>query len=185
MIKLFINIGSVALFVSVLISCSEEISTQKYRHVETIDLDHGLFNLHTIIEGDAHSGKKFSRADVGNNFGLGYSLALPDTLIGKSMAVNVSGWTRTGDLSNGCDLVLTVTSNDSILLWSGCMAKEVMKNPNEWSFVSKEFVLPTEMTSKNNVYINVMAHNVEAKSFFDVDDIKVEYKEIDVETDKE
>jgi hypothetical protein len=65
------------------------------------------------------------------------------------------------------------------------MAKEVMKNPNEWSFVSKEFVLPTEMTSKNNIYINVMAHNIEAKSFFDVDDIKVEYKEIDVETDKE
>jgi hypothetical protein len=152
-----------------------------FRQVTAIDLEygHGLFNYQTVIEGtDAHSGKRFARLEPGTNFGLGYAYLIPDSLKGKVLSVNITAWTRTGDLSNTCDLAVTCTSNDSITLWSGCNAKEFMKNPNEWSQVVRSIIVSREVTAKPNSYINVMMHNVDAKSYFDMDDLKIEYLEV-------
>lgn len=183
--KSVIYFGIIVLFVSLLSSCSEEAPRQKFKHVETIDLDRSFINLQTIIEGDAHTGKKFSRADVGNNFGLGYSYLIPDTLKGKDLLVTINAWVRTGDLGNNCDVILSSTSNDSILLWTGCSIKDFLRNPNEWTTITKSVVVPAAVTSKNNAYINVIGHNIDAKSFLDIDDLVIEYKEIESEKEAE
>jgi hypothetical protein len=177
--KIALTILSLLTLGLIIISCEGgEIKKETFKHKETIDMDHGLFNYNSIIEGDAHSGKKFSRANAGNNFSLGYSYQLPDSLKGKSIAVNVTGWVRTGDLTNTCDIAVTATSNDSILLWTGCNIKEFIKNANEWTQISRSITFTPDITSKGNVYFNVMGHNIDAKSFFDMDDLNVEYVEV-------
>ncbi len=180
----FIN-GVFILMSILIVSCSSEPVKEKYRHVETIDFDKSFLNLNTLIEGDAHTGKKFSRADVGNNFGFGYTYAIPDSLKGKDLVVSINAWVRTGDLGNNCDLVLSCTSSDSILLWTGCGIKESLKNPNEWTLISKTIPVNANLTAKNNFFINVLGHNIDAKSFFDIDDLVVEYKEVEAQKEAE
>lgn len=159
-------------------SCSST-EVAPFRQVTNIDLDHGIFNYQTVIEGtDAHSGKKFARVDSASSFGLGYSYLIPDSLRGKVISVTIDAWTRTGDMSNNLDVVVSCTTNDSIALWTGCNAKEFMKNPNEWSNMVRNIIIPATITSAPNTYINVMMHNIDAKSYFDMDDLKIEYLEV-------
>jgi hypothetical protein len=160
-------------------SCDGGSASAAFRQVETIDMDHGIFNYHSIIEGtDAHSGKKFARVDSGAGFGLGYIYQIPDSLKGKVLTVNIDAWTRSGDLSNVCDIVVTCNSGDSTSFWTGCAINEFMKNPNEWSHVVRTLTIPASVTSLGNTNINVMMHNIDAKSYFDMDDLKVEYREV-------
>jgi hypothetical protein len=173
--KLFFILPFAAMLV--LNSCSEEEVQIPFRHVQEIDLDHGVLNYQTVVDGDAHTGKKFSRITPGNNFGLGYSYALADSLKGKAIAVTVNAWVRSGDLANNVDLAVTATQGETVLQWSGCNMKEFIKNPNEWTKVSRTIVVPSETTSKGNIYLNVIAQNIDAKSFFDVDDLNIEFTE--------
>ncbi|MCD6066797.1 MAG: hypothetical protein K0S33_1623 [Bacteroidetes bacterium] len=159
--------------------CGSTPESAPFRQVENIDPDHWIYNYNTVIEGaDGHTGKKFSRADSANSFGIGYSYLIPDSMKGKAFSVTVDAWVRSGDLSHVCDIALTCTSNDSITLWTGCGAKEFLKNPNEWTQVIRTITVPADITSKNNTYINVISHNIDQRSFFDVDDMKIEYREL-------
>ncbi len=156
-----------------LLSCQEEEEPQLFSQAQIFDIDNGVFNTNSYIEaGDAHSGKKFSRADVGNNFGFGYAYNIPDSLAGKELFVDVDAWVRTGDVSNGCELILSASTKDSIVLWTGCGAKKVIQAPNQWSNVVATIAIPANLTALPNFKITVLAHNAEAKSYFDVDDLK-------------
>jgi hypothetical protein len=160
-------------------SCEEdEQAPPLYKHALNFDIDHGVINPQSYIEvADAHSGKKISRADVGTNFGFGYSMSLPDSLTGRTVIIDVDGWVRTGDLSNGCELIVSANSRDSLMLWMGCGAKQLMKAPNEWTNVKHTVILNPNLTSKPDLIISILAHNVDAKSFFDVDDLKITFSE--------
>lgn len=159
---------------------NEEPKPETFSHYANFDFDRGLFNTQTIIEGnDAHSGTKYSRATTGNNFGIGFSYSLPDSLKGKQVYVSVNAWTRTGDVANANDIILSLTKNDSILLWVNCNFREFLKNANEWTDCKRIISLPSNLTDLDNVFINVMAHNIDAKTYFDVDDLSIRYFESD------
>lgn len=160
------------------ISCQEEEEPALFKQTQIFDIDNGVFNTNTYVEGpDAHSGKRFSRADVGNNYGFFYSYILPDSLIGKNVAVDLNVWVRTGDLSNGCEFVVSASSKDSIILWQGSGVKNAIKAANEWTNVNTTVIISSELTAKPNFKITLLAHNGDAKSFFDVDDLKVTFYE--------
>lgn len=155
------------------IACQEEPEPLSFSQTQVFDIDHGVFNTNTFIEGpDAHSGKMFSRANAGNNFGFGYSYILPDSMAGKDVAVDIDVWVRTGDVANGCEFVVSASSKDSIVLWVGCGVPKVIKTANQWSNVISTVDIPSSLTSKPDFKITLLAHNGMAKSFFDVDDLK-------------
>lgn len=165
---------SICLVTAIFISCQDEPEPSLFKQQLSFDIDNGVMNTNTYIEAnDAHSGKKYSRADVGNNYGFGYTYFLPDSLIGKLISVDVNAWVRTGDLSNKCDLIVSASSRDSVLLWLGTGSDKVMTAPNQWSNVSSVINLSPELTSKPNLRIMILSHNMDAKSYFDVDDINV------------
>lgn len=157
----------------ILTACQEEPEPLSFTQTQLFDIDHGVFNTNTYIDGpDAHSGKKFSRADIGNNYGFGYNYVLPDSLIGKDIAMDIDVWVRTGDITNGCEFVVSASSKDSIILWQGCGAPNAIKAANQWSNVISTVDIPSSLTSKPDFKITLLAHNGVAKSFFDVDDLK-------------
>ena len=83
---------------------------------------------------------------------------------------------RSGDVTNHNDIIVSLTKRDSILFWGECVAKEFIKDPDRWCEVERTICLPINLTSKGDVFINIMAHNADAKSYFDVDDLKIEIK---------
>lgn len=167
------SILSISLLSIFFIACQEEPEPNLFKQQLSFDIDNGVFNTNTYVDGnDAHSGKKFSRADVGNNFGFGYTYILPDSMVGKDIAVDVDAWVRTGDISNGCEFVVSASSKDSIVLWAGCGVPKVIKTANQWSNVIATVDLPAQLTAMPGFKITLLAHNGEAKSFFDVDDVK-------------
>lgn len=156
----------------------EELLSQNFSYTQVFDMDNGVTNTTSYIEGNnAHSGKWFSRTDSSVNFGFGYSYILPDSLMGRAVDLSVEGWVRTGDIKNNCELVISVSTPDSLYIWVGCDVKNAIKNPNEWTFVSNSFRVGPEITSKPNLKFTILAHNVDAKSYFDVDDVKLSIKE--------
>jgi len=156
----------------------EELLSQNFSLTQVFDMDNGITNTTSYKEGnDAHSGKWFSRTDSAINFGFGYSYILPDSLMGRALDLSVEGWVRTGDVKNNCELVISVSTQDSLYIWVGCGVKNAIKNANQWTLVSNNFRIGQEITSKPNLKITVLAHNVDAKSFFDVDDVKLSIKE--------
>jgi hypothetical protein len=159
-------------------SCSDEESEKiPFRHVEILDMDHGVFNVNTIIEGnDAHSGWKYSHTDSINIYGIGYTYSIPDSLRQDTLTLNVKAWVRKGDLNDNGDIVVSISNKDSVLLWTGCNAKEFVSAPNVWSQVDRTFNLPINLTSREDVYINIMSFNSGSRKAFDVDDLIFDIK---------
>lgn len=160
------------------ISCGDdEVKPIPFSQVEVFDMDHGVFGTNSIIEGaDAHSGKKFSRADINNTYGIGYTYALPDSLQNDTISVNINAWVRKGDLTNSGEIVVSVGNKDSVFLWLPCSAKDVISNVNQWSQLERVINLPLNVTSREGLFITVMSTNLDGKSFFDVDDLRFEVK---------
>ncbi|HRD37550.1 MAG TPA: hypothetical protein PLC65_02860 [Bacteroidia bacterium] len=162
-------------------SCEhDESKTVSFAYQQNFDFDNGPFNYNTIIENpSAHSGNKICRVDSGFNYGFGYSYFLPDSLFGKEIVVNLDAWVRSGDLTNNADIIMSAFVGDSCKLWLGFGAKEFIKEPNKWTNVKGRFNLSPAITSAENLKITVMAHNIDAKSYFDVDDLKIMFTEED------
>lgn len=158
----------------ILMSCEGgEEHVNLFRHVEKLDIDHGVLGWNTYMEGDAHSGNLFSRTGPGANFGFGYNYVLPDSLKGETVVVDVNAWVRSGDLSNNCELIISAAGRDSLLLWQGLGIRNAIKNANEWTNVKGTAILPAHMTYLNPFIVKVMAHNIDAKSYLDVDDCEI------------
>jgi len=106
------------------------------------------------------------------------------TLIGFSSCEHdesktVSFAYQQGDLTNNADIIMSAFVGDSCKLWLGFGAKEFIKEPNKWTNVKGRFNLSPAITSAENLKITVMAHNIDAKSYFDVDDLKIMFTEED------
>ncbi len=170
--KILIVISSLVFF-----GCGDdEKNAPLFKQIENLNMDN-ISNYNTIVESStAHSGKKICHIDSGNRFGLIYTFLIPDSLVGKNLVVNISAWIRTGNLNNNCDIICSVSRNDSILLWQGCNPKAILKTPNEWSNLTQGFVLNPKLI-KPNTTIYILLDNVDAKSYFDIDDLVITYSE--------
>jgi hypothetical protein len=70
-------------------------------------------------------------------------------------------------------LIVSVKSGDSLLIWQGLGVKNAIKNANEWTNAKGFVLIPPTMTNLGQMTISVLAHNVDGKSFFDVDDCQI------------
>ncbi|MGZ3883611.1 MAG: hypothetical protein ACXVP0_01470 [Bacteroidia bacterium] len=136
-------------------------------------------NLNTIVESPtAHSGKNVSRIDSGKDFGLIYTYNIPDSLVGKQLAVSVNAWVKSGNIENPGDLICSITnSRDSIMMWNGFGSKNVLTAPNQWANLTSTLTISKDITSKANITISVIAFN-SGKSYFEVDDLNISYFEL-------
>lgn len=162
-----------------LASCVQQDETSAtFSYQLSFDFDNGVTNTGSyVFRNDAHSGKAISRADSGVNFGFSYVYLIPDSLIGSNLTLDVDAWVRTGDLNNNCELIVSAFTGDSLLLWQGCGVKSFIKAPNEWTNINSSIKITPLITGNPGVKIKVLAHNVDAKSYFDIDDLKINLRE--------
>ncbi len=164
---------------SFFIGCSgdEEAKPASFKMNVNLNMDN-YNNLGCAVESpNAHSGKKICHLDSGVNFGFYYTFKIPDSLIGKALSVSIDSWIRSGKKENECGVVCTVNNaKDSLLLWHGLDGKAVITQPNEWSNLSGTFIIPSNMMI-SGYKINIMCYNSQASSYFDVDDLDVQFSE--------
>lgn len=156
------------------VSCGDDSAeASPFKYMVELNMDN-FGNTQTIMENpSAHSGTKICHVDSGQNFGLFYTLNVPDSLIGKALLISIESWIRTGKTDNGCGITCSVTlPKDSILFWHGLDGKTVISQPNEWSNLSGDFNIPSNVMQSGSK-INIMCLNGDAKSYFDVDDLTI------------
>jgi len=167
-------------FFSLIITCffiagcgDDSVEAPPFKHMVNLNMDN-FGNTQTIMESaTAHSGTKICHLDSGQGFGFFYSLNVPDSLIGKALSISIDSWIRTGKTDNGCGIVCSVTlPKDSIIFWQCLDGKTVIGQPNEWSNLSGDFILPSNVM-QSGAKINVICLNGDAKSYFDVDDLTI------------
>ncbi len=172
---IFISFALVALLTSCV---QQDENVQTFSYPLSFDFDNGVTNTSSyVFRDDAHSGRVISRADSGVNFGFSYIYAVPDSLIGRNLTLDIDAWVRTGDLNNNCELIVSAYTGDSLLLWQGCGVKSFLKAPNQWTNIRSSVGISPALTGNAGVKIKVLAHNVDAKSFFDVDDLNINLRE--------
>jgi len=161
------------------ICCSgdDEIEPAPFNMNVNLNMDN-FNNLGYVVESpNAHSGKKICHLDSGVNFGFYYSLNVPDSLIGKPLKISIDSWIRSGKKDNECGITCSVNSaKDSLMFWNGLDGRAVMAQPNEWSNLTGSFILPSNVMIPG-AKINIMCYNVQASSYFDVDDLNVQFSE--------
>jgi hypothetical protein len=163
-----------------LMSCGDDfIKSAPFKHVEILSMDN-LRNLNTIIESPtAHSGKNVCHVDSGQNYGLIYDYLLPDSLVGKQLAISFDTWVKTGKVENNCGILCSITnSKDSVIFWQHMSASEFIHASNEWNSMKNSFAIPLEVTSTPNIKISIIPLNADAKSYYEVDDLIITFNEV-------
>src|ERR1700752_1015033 len=61
----------------------------------SLNLENKVMGELTKTQGDAHSGQFFSRISQTMNYGMGYSLLIPDSINSKTIKIILEGWART------------------------------------------------------------------------------------------
>lgn len=165
----------------ILISCGDdEVRSPKFKHIENLNMDN-IRNVSTILESPtAYSGKNICHVDSGKSYGVIYDYLVPDSLVGKQLAVSIDAWVRTGDVANNCGIVCSITDKkDSVIFWLNTQANDVITTPNEWVNMKSTITIPSDVTSRTDIKISIMPVNVNAKSYFDVDNLLLTYFEIE------
>jgi hypothetical protein len=163
-----------------LVSCGDdEVKMPPFRYSQNLDMDN-IKNIMTIRESStAHSGRNVCHVDSGSNYGIIYTYPVPDSIVGKQLALDVDAWVRTGNVENNCEIVCSVACGDSVTYWGAIQTNEYIKTPNEWTNISKTIVIPKNSTSKPNSSISIITLNRAAKSYLEIDDLKINYYEVE------
>jgi hypothetical protein len=121
----------------------------------TNDLDQmiGWGEHHTIIKGNAHSGKYMTFVDTTMQYSFAFDLSF-DQLPNKSVKkLNASVWGKwmTGEVT----LVACIVSNGKSIAWNGLKFNQVTPNPDEWAKIEVPLDIPASVPtdSKINVYM--------------------------------
>src|SRR5438105_15138177 len=102
-IYLFSSIVLICFFIE---GCGDDnVESAAFKHSINLTMDN-FRNMNTIVESsDSHSGKKVCRMDSGQNYGLIYTINVPDSIVEKELSVSIDAWVRTGSKDNNCAIV--------------------------------------------------------------------------------
>jgi len=133
------------------------------------------------IEGDAHGGKYFSRADSANIYGAGISFNVPDSLLQKDIRVKINVWVRIGDL--GADkkyaFSLEEPGTGAVSNWQQVDFRSHVAEANKWINVTDSVTIPGNFVNKAGLIIKTYSFNPEGKSTLDCDDIELSFYKVE------
>lgn len=143
----------------------------------SIDMENGLTNQGTRIEGNAHSGKFYSRIDGNNQFGSGLSISLPDSLVTKRAKLIFSVWIRSNVLQTKGSMALSITKGITPVSWNIFMTAGAISEPNQWTLFRDSIELPKRIngcTYNKIALFSFIEKNAPEK--FDIDDLNITIK---------
>ncbi len=148
-------------------------------------LEKKLFDLESTdgakrIEGDAHSGKYFSRADSVDVYGVGTIYTIPDSLINKTIRVKFNGWVRLGDYKSDKKYAFSLEDGkNTIMEWVQLDFRDYIDEPNEWVHVEDDVLFPAVFIEKPGMIIKTYSYNSSGKSTLDCDDVELSFFKVE------
>lgn len=161
------------------VSCDDEpVVIEKKNYIETkIITVEDTTEKFTRIEGDAHSGKGFSRADSVNRYGTGITYNIHDSLIGKDLRLNINMWARSGNPGNHV-FAVALHEGDNIKHWAQIDLKNHIAELNKWTNVIDSLSIPGTAISNKGMVLKIYSLNPDGISNLDTDDIEIKFNSV-------
>jgi hypothetical protein len=125
----------------------------------------------SIIEGNAHSGKRFSRINNQHSLGLSYSSELPNFIKTKNFALEVEFYYRMQGITSKAIITVSLELKDS-LIFQQSVPVASDSAVNRWAIFRYRSLFPGNLPP-NSVLSVTLKQN--GKSAIDVDDYKISF----------
>lgn len=156
----------------------KEIEKLTFLSKRSIDLEDSLTKYK--IEGDAHGGKYFSRADSSNVYGQESVYNIPDSLQQKDIRVKLSSWVRIGDLSTDKKYGFSLEDGaNNVINWFQVDFRSHVSETNKWINVMDSITIPGNLINKPGMIVKMYPFNPDGKSHLDCDDIEMSFYKVD------
>ena len=134
----------------------------------------------TKIEGDAHGGKFYTKADSANPYANGFLFNINDSLIQKDIRIKINTWVRLGDLHHDQKYGFTLEDGKGKALnWAEINFISHVSETNKWVNVIDSVTIPGNLINMSGMIMKAFTFNPEAKSFLDCDDTELLYYSVE------
>lgn len=154
---------------------------QIFNNLELTDTVQPWINRNTIREGDAFSGRNFSRTDAENLFGLGWKGPVPSPFYSKNISLKITSMVRMGEGNGKVSMVISVMKADSVIFWVNKAFQNRIHTKEEWIGISDEIELPSNLTSAGRTLL-VYLWNEEGSVVCDLDDMELRFSELNFQS---
>ncbi|MBA4239245.1 MAG: hypothetical protein C0448_00860 [Sphingobacteriaceae bacterium] len=170
-----IKIVFVVWVTQLLVSCDRP-RNERITFLEKVHIDLESPSGANRTEGDAHSGKFFSRADSTNIYGVGMIYNIPDSLIAKTIRVKFNAWVRIGDITSDKKYAFSLEDGKGTCMeWVQIDFRDYIEEPNEWVNVIDSVLFPAVFIEMPGMIIKTYSYNSSAKSTLDCDDVELSF----------
>lgn len=178
--KKFIALSSLTLLCACSFSNTEgDISSDKIITINDFESVMGWnANTETIDKGRAHSGNYAIKVDQAHEFSLTYDAVLGEVTPAKPKTLHLEAWAfLASDKSTGIlgIQIMEPGADNKQIYGDGIKLGEAVKSYQEWVQVSKDFVLPEDITSAQHIRLSLW--RADASDLVLVDDVKLSVKE--------
>ena len=176
-------VGIICLSITGLItpSCEGTTEIEKVTFLEKRVLDaEDTVSRSAMVQGDAHSGKYFSRTSGANQYGMGTVFKITDSLVGKDLRVCVDFWVRTNNSQPQQSFAVALHDGDNVISWNEIMINKKQIPINQWVNVKDSITIPAYLISKAGLNVIAYPFNPKGIAVFDTDDITLIFKKLEI-----
>lgn len=177
--KNFTFLLSVALLGACSNDASDEISSDKIITANDFESVMGWnANTASLAKGNAHSGRYAIKVDQDHEFSLTYDAALGEVTPVKIKTIHLEAWAYLpSEKSTGMlgIQIMEPGANNKQLYGDGIKLGEAVKTYKEWVRVSKDFVLPENITAAQHIRLSLW--RADASDQVLIDDVQLSIKE--------
>lgn len=143
-----------------------------------VNMEHKVLNFdNTIMENTAHGGKFYSSVDSIQQYGVGYSYILADSLKTRNLTVYISAWVRESELPLEGSIAAAVETSKGNVAWVTFDAKnKALYKVGDWVQIKDSVKYESTIFNHPHVDVRVFALKSKGKDKFDVDDLQIKYK---------
>lgn len=138
-------------------------------------LDEAVLNADTRKNGDAHSGQYYSSIDAKQQFGMGRSLLIPDSLKGKRLVVYVSAWVREPQAPIEGGIALQLSNPQGTTSFKVFKPSDIQAS-GRWVQVIDSARFGAQGLKAGGAELKVFGYKDSGPDSLDIDDIQLKYK---------
>jgi hypothetical protein len=138
-------------------------------------LDDEVLNANTKKQGDAHSGQYYSSFDAKQQFGLGRSFFIPDSLKGKRLVVYVSAWVREREAPIEGGLAMQLSNGQETLKFQVFKPADT-QSAGKWVQIRDSIRFGSQSLKTEHAELKAFGFKDAGPDSLDIDDIQLTYK---------
>ena len=145
--------------------------------LEEISNDVFWINQSTRVKGKAFSGDFFSTTNSNQTYSVGYKGPFPKSCLNKNLTLTIKAQVRAGLKAKNSCIVVSVTYDDSTVLWKAFEIPDLVQKKSLWSEIKNEINIPRSLANTRTT-LSVYLWNNDGTSTFDLDDFQIDFDEM-------